>query len=495
MTQFKNKIKQFGRMVQQWCSPALFAVLAAAVIVGLLLFVPPLNGYADNGDFYRMMDAVGLYHRLGQPYRIVAYINPTYGIRQYFNENTAALFSSQPLFIRPAIWLNQLVFNRLVFDIRFQGIIYYVLFLGALYLVVRAVTRGRGLRQYVLAAVCVFVFADSSYTLYFNSLFGEAAMAVTGMAAVAALLLLARRETRPAWRRWLLLAIFRLSAGLLITVKQQNAPLALSYMVMALGLLPLLPRRKKLLAAGVLAALLITGGMTYKLITPEFQNINRYQTMTRGVLLMDKNPGKTLKEGKINPQFALLRQSVYYQSYQPVNTRGTVVQRDFVQRFDFVWVLRFYLTHLPAFGRILDLAAKDGQLTQVKAVSNYSAASGRTKQAQTHYFTGFSSFMGTFFPAKFAFYCLFVAVMMGLYAGGAYLGFRRHQAWPIMKLAVVTGLGSIIIGVMVISVVGDGDADLAKHLFMVAQSTDWLLILLLSDVTNQTLFREPETAV
>ena len=64
-----------------------------------------------------------------------------------------------------------------------------------------------------------------------------------------------------------------------------------------------------------------------------------------------------------------------------------------------------------------------------------------------------------------------------------------------MRLGGVRGLGWIMIGVIVISVVGDGDADLAKHLFMVAQSTDWLLILLLSDVTNQTLFREPEAAV
>jgi hypothetical protein len=491
----KEKIQTAGTLFQRHCSPAALATGVAALIVGILLFIPPVNGYADNGDFYRMMYHVGLYHRLDQPYIMVDQMNLTYGIMQHFNENNAALFSSQPLFIRPAIWLNQLVFSRVVFDIRFQALIYYVLFLGTLYLVVRALTTGRAIRQYVVALVCVFVFADSSYTLYFNSLFGESVMVITGMAVVAALLLLAKaRPGLEKWRRGGLLLLFTISAIVLITVKQQNAPLALSYLVMALGLLPLMTKRGKFVVGGSMALLLMTGVATYALITPEFQNINSYQSMTRGVLLLDKDPGKALKDNGINPQFALLRKSTYYQSYQSVNTRSQYMQKHFINRFDFMWILRFYMSHPETFGRILDLAAKDGQLTQVKAVSNYPARSGYPKQAQTHYFTGFSTLMGTFFPAKFAFYVLFVVVFIGLYAAGAYVGFRRHQPWLIMKLAIVAGLSSIIIGVMIISVVGDGDADLAKHLFMVAQSTDWLLLILLSDINNKTLFHEPSVS-
>lgn len=486
--QFKSKLKLGYSWFARHISPAQFAVILAALIIGWLLFVPPIHGYADNGDFYRVMYSNGLYHRLGQAYNHNAYVVQTYGIMRYFNEHQATLFSSQPLFVQLAIGLNKLFYSRTIFDIRFLGLVYYLFYLGALYLLTEALTfPAKRSQNYLVALAVVFVFADSSLTLYFNSLFAEPVMLLGMLYAFSAFLLLARGRYR---RRWPLMLTFFVSVILLITVKQQNAPLALSFAIMSLALLALVQKRHNRLFI-YLATLLVLGSgvATYMLITKDFNDINGYQTMTRGVLLKSKNPEKALSEGGIDRQFALLKGTTYYQNYMPLSTRSAYMQKHLIQRYNFTWVLKHYLRHPDEFSTMLNLVAKDGQLTQVKAVGDYVAASGQPKGAQTHYFTLYSTMMGAFFPRKFAFYVLYTFTLILVYAFSAYQGFKEHQPEMIMRFSFVVAAATIILGVMVVAIVGDGDADLAKHVFMVAITSDLLLLLLGSDIANHRLWQ------
>jgi hypothetical protein len=47
---------------------------------------------------------------------------------------------------------------------------------------------------------------------------------------------------------------------------------------------------------------------------------------------------------------------------------------------------------------------------------------------------------------------------------------------------------TVVVFVPIISVIGDGDADLAKHLFMAPLSLDLVFILFISDILNHTLW-------
>lgn len=97
-------------------SPPLLACVLAAVIVGYLLFVSPINGYADNGDFARVIYINGIY-----PLDIhyTTYLTQHYGLFKYYNEHTAMLFSSQGIFVKLAILLNKLFYSKTIFDILF----------------------------------------------------------------------------------------------------------------------------------------------------------------------------------------------------------------------------------------------------------------------------------------------------------------------------------------------------------------------------------------
>lgn len=468
-------------------SPAALAVILSALIVAYLLFIPPVNGYANNGDFDRAIYVNGLYRLTGKPYYFFTYMVQKYGIMQYFNESSAALFSSQPLFIKAAIGLNMLAYSTKVFDIRFMGLIYYVLFLGGIYLLTEALTfPSKRWRNYIIALMVVFVFADSSYTLYFNSFFAEPGMFVAILYSFSSILLLARHRFK---RRWPMVLLFFISTVVLITNKQQNAPLALGFALTMLSLLFVFHKRAEKLYVILGTVLILASGVaTYALITKTFNNINEYQSMTRGVLLKAKDPEKALMQGGIDSQFALTRGQTYFDRYSPIDVNGKYMQKHFTDKFSFMWILKYELTHPSEFGALLNLAAKDGQLTQVKAVSDYTKAAGQPKYAQTHYFTGFSTIMGAFFPRTFAFYVLIAFAFIGVYAFGAYHGIRDGDPEMVVRLALIIANMAIIFMTFIASVIGDGDADLAKHLFMVPLCTDLSLALLVSDLLNHRLW-------
>ncbi|KRK39130.1 hypothetical protein [Loigolactobacillus bifermentans] len=395
-------MKQAVAKFKKYLSPALFAVLLAAIIVGWLLFVPPIHGLADNGDFYRAINSNGMY-KLHDTY--LDYVAPKYGIYQYFNENHAAIFSSQPVFVKTALFLNQVFYSHKVFDIRFMGLVYYGLFLGAIYLLTKAlVVSERRFRSYVIAALVVLVFGDSSFTLYFNTFFAEPEMYLMLIYAVAALLLLARHCYQ---RQWPLIVLYFVATSLLVTSKQQNAPLALSFMVGALGLLMLVQSKVRRLAlAGLMAVLLAAGVYTYSNINSYFSDINNYHAFTHGVLLYsDQDVSQEIKKFGISEQFGLMRSEDYYtEKYTALKPSSKYVSHQLLSKYNLPWLFKYYALHPKQFEALLDVAARDFMITQVKATGDYVKAAGHKPRAQLTFFTTYSALMGAFFPRPVCLY-------------------------------------------------------------------------------------------
>jgi len=104
------------------------------------------------------------------------------------------------------------------------------------------------------------------------------------------------------------------------------------------------------------------------------------------------------------------------------------------------------------------------------------------------YFTGYSSFVGAFFPGKYAFDCLLALGFVSVYAVGCYIDMRNHRYMGILRFFLILGLMTVVIFVPIVSIVGDGDADLAKHLFMIPISLNMALLIFVSDIINHTLW-------
>lgn len=486
-------MKTILRKGQHYISPELMAVILAAILSGILLFVPPINGLADNGDFYRATLSNGLYRLPSHVNQYLDYVIPKFGIYQYFNENKAVVLTSQSLFVRAAILLNKLFYSHTIFDIRFLGAIYEAFYLGAIYLLTKSLVYPfRKGRSYAVALIVVFVFADSSFTLYFNSFFGEPEMFIAALYSFAAVMLLARHCYR---RNWPSVVLFFVSTIFLITSKQQNAPLALSYMVVATGLLflPHFKARKLaiMLGMGTLAA---SGVIIYASINTDFNNYNLYQSFSHGVLMETSDPShKIAKDGQMSERFALMRSQDYYaKTFDPVKPTGKFVENHLLNHYSMGWVLKYYAKNHRQFLNLMDLASKDVMITQVKAVGDYPANSGHRAGEQTKFFTLYSTYMGAFFPGKFAFICLLAVVFSAVYAVSAYLDFKAGRTMGILRFCQVAGLMTIFVFVPFIAIIGDGDADLAKHMFMAPVSLDLVLVLFASDMLNHRLWLTEE---
>lgn len=467
-------------------SPSLLAALGVLLVTGIALFTPPYIGMADNGDFFRALYGNGIFFSdPAYDSQYWGHFVREYGIMQYFNENEASLATSQSLLIRLTLLLAKLGGDGLVLDVRIQGAILALLLAGAVYLLVEALTWGaKGRYGYAVAGLAVFVFADTGYTAYFNSFYAEGLSYVMLLLLVAAWLLLYRGR----YNDYVLLALFAFSAIGLTTSKQQNAPVGI--LVALVGILLLFLRRGRTyrtVAAAVLAVIMAAGAATYVWIPKEFVNINKYHAMTRGVLLHSPDPEGDLHFFGIDSQYALLKDTVYYDRYSPVDVNSKVMDEEFYSRFGFGSIAAFYATHPDRLLSMLDRAAENGFTIRPKAMGNYEISAGKPFQAKTGFFSSYSWLKEKLVPKTFGFIVLWALIMVGGYAPAALAAFRVRDVRRLQKpllLAAVMGMG--FMGIMV-SVIGAGDADMAKHEFLFTAAFDAATFVAAADVLRRSL--------
>jgi len=484
----KEKVYRLLQGLSRIISPQILATVLAAIISGVLLFVWPIHGLADNGDFYRSILSNGIY-RLPTSYSQYSdYVIPKFGILQYFNENPVSVLSSQTVFIQIALFFNKLFYSKTIFDIRFMGAVYYVFYLGGIYLLTKSMVHPyRKVKSYFIAVLIVFIFADSAYTLYFNSFFAEPGMLICMLYLVAAIMSLARNVYA---KRWPMIWVFFISTILLITNKQQNAPLALSFAVVALGImfLPHFKARRMATALGIVLVLMSGVGI-YKSIGSEIVGANTFQTFSHGTLLETGDPTKKVEKGDVDGQFALMRNENYYaKTYTALDPSSKYVKKHLMDKTGFGWIIKYYAVNLKQFNNLLDVAAKDITAVQPRAVGDFVRNSGHKPGEQVKYFTGYSSFIGAFFPGKYAFDCLLALGFVSVYAVGCYIDMRNHRYMGVLRFFLILGLMTVVVFVPIVSIVGDGDADLAKHLFMIPISLNMALLIFVSDIINHTLW-------
>ncbi|WP_240422305.1 hypothetical protein [Listeria costaricensis] len=475
--------KFHAKQILKKVTPAVFSVILLAVISIMILFIPPYIGLADNGDFFRAYSSNGLYHN--QPnYDAMqfGYFVKEFGIYQYFNENQVAILSSQSLLIKAAIGLNSLFLHDGTFDVRFMAAIQLLLLLGAVYLLVEALTtRFKGIFAYLSAFIVVLVFGDTAYIAYFNSFYSEGLMMIMALYMAAALLLMYQKR----YNDYFLLAVFFISSILLITAKQQNAPFGV--IITFFGLLLLFIRREKkfrILTGSLLGVIFATGVAMYVFIPQEFVTINQYQTMTRGVLLKSDAPEKSLEQMGIDPEFSLLKGTTYFDKYKMIDPDSTWMQKNFYDHYGFVPVLKFYLTNPSELYAMLNLSAEHSFTIRPLEMGNYEKSAGKDFGEKTHFFTAYSSLKHALSPATFAFIILWAAIFLISYSRGLGQAFRERDYRGFLRLDLAVMLVMIGFSVLLITIVGDGEADLAKHEFMFNICFDISIVMMITSLLH-----------
>lgn len=447
----------------------ILTVLAAIVVITMVLFMQPCIGMEDNGDFQRVTYAQGLYDLPKNSELLYnGYFIREYGIMQYFNEYSTTVYSSQFLFIQPAIWLDKLFTgNDAVFDLRFLAAVLSVYFLIVLYFFLDYLTyRLTLVSALAIGAICIFIFLDTGYTAYFSSFYAEPVAFISLLGCTTCVLLYLDQRYPPT----VLLVAFLINGIILTFSKQQFAPVGV-----LLGVMIFLFYRKdrskwfKSLISIFSVALIATGAVTYLLISTSFTNINLYHSMTRGVLMTADNPAKALQSFDIDNQFELLDSTIYFDRYPEIDPENQLLLDDFYSHYNVVSIVRYYAENPKLFADMLNLAAKSAYRNRPN-MGNYEFSAGYPANTLTDYFSLYSKFKLAYTPKTLGFIIIWTALVLALL-------YKKRR-----KMLTVFGLIMVGLSQVLVSIIGAGDADLAKHIFLYNVAFDIVNVILIANV-------------
>jgi hypothetical protein len=450
--------------------------LAAAVVLAWLLLWKPVIGMADNGDFLRIMGTVGLdYTDPSLPYEqkyfgwfIREFAMKELGLGGYVST------SLLPVMIGKLLCL---VVGKELFDMRAVAIVYGALFIAGTWLLLRFCKGRNRWGNALLGVLFVFMFADIGYAAYYNSLFSEP-MAYVAMLLTLGFVLALLRGAQP---MGLYLWGFAISSVLLIGAKVQNAPVGILLALLCLRLGTLRKGggwRKK--AGWLTVVLVVASAAIYFSLPKEIKIINQYQTVFFGVLKGSENPAADLRELGLPEKLAVNAGTNYFEP-APIDQHDPVFEREYYPAFNHLKVGLFYLKHPGRFWDKLEIAGEHGMTIRPYYLGSFEQSEGLKSGEVSYAFSLWSEFKHRVLPNKLWF-ILLVFVLYYVMLIRRYLNaFRLRER---IRLEVLAGLGLVALFQFVTPVVGDGEADLAKHLFGFNVSFDlmlWFGVMLLME--------------
>ncbi len=260
----------------------------AAAIVGFQLFVPPIVGLADQGDFPRMIGRFG--YRAEQSGLETLYVAPKYVRAAGTRLPDWEQFSSEYAFVLAGIGLNHVVSKDGKLDIQVIGMIHALAFLGAFWRLLY-VTRAVSMRVFVWIAMLI-VLTDVAYVAFFNSFFAEPASLIFFLLLAAESIAMARADSPcpNTILRWTACAV------LFVLAKPINA---FPGILLALFLLRFRHRIARAGCVALLAAAIFAIATTPR----EMRNANTYNLVFLSVLPESRNPAADLQALGLNRRY------------------------------------------------------------------------------------------------------------------------------------------------------------------------------------------------
>jgi len=456
-------------MVKKWLTVERVFLLASIIVVIVLLFGRTFVGVADNGDFLRIMGSIGLnYYDANETYedRFFRFAHANFAYDEFFR---GFYLTSQLILVVLARGIAKL-FNGEAFDIRVLGAIYAILLITSSYLLIRFNKTKSVVTWIALAALILFVFFDIAYLAYFNSLYGEPASLVFLLLTLAFGLMLTR-QTEP---KRAVLVLFFVSALLLVCSKTQNAPVGVGFALLGLRYATL--KREKAwrrLGLSLSALTLIVSAAMYIAAPKDFKNINMYQTVFFGVLKDSPDVEGDLKELGLPAHLSVLAGTNYFQADTAIKQNDPSLTADFYDRISHADVLWFYVKNPGRLIHNMEYAAENGMMIRPYYLGNYEKSEDKSPGALSFQYSGWSEFKKGVLPNGLWSITL---VFVVYFAAAAWEWLRcadrkRRAGVELLILLGLTGVFSFLI-----PIVGDGQADMGKHLFLFNAIFDMMLV-------------------
>lgn len=446
-------------MKLKYVRPEIVSVCALVFILLYVLMLRPIIGVADNGDFSRIMGSTGLYYiPSGFDERYFGFVNREYriGIPIPFG---GGYFSTEIFMVALAVFLSQSVLSSGIFDIRYLSFIYSIVFIAAVFLITLGIRKKWSPAGWMSVVVSVLVFSDTAYISYFNSLYGEAVTQAFFLLMAGAGIYLASNVKPNMW----VLILFFTGAVFFAGAKVQNSPAGLLAALLSFRLFRLrsdvLWKRTVIVSTIFVIAISV---LSYITIARDIKTCNKYQTVFYGILKDSPDPAGDLRELGLKPEYKALAGTNYFMKEYPIDIRTPEFKKEIDDNIKHLKIAGFYFKH-P--GRLLDklkLAAFNGfKLKQ--GFGNYEKYPGLAYKTTADIISFWSNFKLKTLPHTLLFILLFFAGFF-LVLVVEYLRNKDSQTRLLMEILAFISFTGVLQFVM--PIIGDGEADLSKHLFL-----------------------------
>jgi hypothetical protein len=454
------------------------ALLVGAGVLSFLLLVGPILGVADNGDFLRIMGSVGLsYMDPSEPFQ-ERYYNFMHKQFAMSKPGIGGYISSEVIVVFLATLVGRL-YNWHLFDIRFLGALYSILLLGAFASLLQLKLLSSKTAKYSFTVVFLLIFFDVGYTAYFNSLFGEPMAFIFLLLTLAAALRLTEyKQPRTAW-----FVFFILSAIFMAASKIQNAPAGIILALLAFRFLPLSSSKSWKRAGSALAVLLVLVSTAIYVTAPkELRVINQYQSVFFGILKDSPTPQQDLQALGLDPKLSVLAGTNYFMPDTPIPQQSDELKRSFYPYISHGKIALFYLSHPSRYWEKLQVTARHAMTIQINYLGNREKSAGFAPGTIAGSFNLWSELKRDVMPHSIwfliIFWVLYYAVLLALYTGEP----ARHKR---AAYEVFMSVGAIAVIAFLVPLIGDGEADMEKHLFLFNVCFDIMFTVSLVWVTQR----------
>ena len=343
-----------------------------AIVIGYQLFVEPLLGIADNGDFPRLLQPARLVEQtIEYNDRYFHYFNSRYSIAPW-QGGLPAYKSSSILFADLARVLNVAFVDDAVFDVRVLAAVYLLCFLAGIHLILVSSRSLSSRWRMALAAGLLVMFTDPAYTAYFNSFYSEPTVLVCLVLMVGCSLLLVTGQTSS----WMALAGYVLAAAVLITAKPMFVACALVVAPHGLYLSRLTAVKSRSWLSGGLACGLLLLAAWYYTQTPERLRASTHYIAVFSVLLRQSSaPERDGRELGLKPEWIRYAGTGPYSASSPA--LDSAFHAEFIGRVNTLTVPKFFLRHPGHFHKVVSDVARKVSVTKLAYAGYYEKKTGK----------------------------------------------------------------------------------------------------------------------
>lgn len=462
--------------------------LAGFAIAAYVLFQPPWPGLADQGDFDRIMFAAGIEptpQNLNAPdsVRFLNYPVTEYKISEPNPLRLLAMLAGTSMaYLISFISLTCKLLGQDTFKTGYLAVVYLIIYLSALYITLKYLNIKSRIKLALFMSITLLVFLDGNYLVWFNSLYGEPMMIVSLALYIAAwIYYIYQRRVLKSEAGLFIKILFIFAAAFLFMGSKLQVISALPVILLMLTGLFLenrkLLKRDEVLLFGILFVLLILYPTSFSMANRSIYTETQYNSVFFGILKDSPNPGQDLFDLGLGPDLAVeagkhaFLPKEEYAKYVP---HSELTEEQFYNRMSNGKLIKFYLTHPARFIKGMEYTAGQAFTTST-FLGKYSRQYSEEPVREFERFTLWSSLRDR--PAlKKLWFVLSVFWGVMIISVTEYIKRPNQEAVraEIRLLWSVMGIGLLQFPM---PLVGNGQADTAKQLFLFNFTFDLMLVV------------------